>query len=281
MTHNTTAVPFFATPPLRYVGSKWMLAEWIISHFPAHHVYVEPFVGSGAVFFRKHRSQIEVINDLDGELLNFFEVLRARTDELVFQIRWTPWSEAEYLKSFEPAEDPIERARRFYVSVWQSFASTPVYQSGWRHQLSANQRSLVVNTWRRVDGLLAAANRLMDAQIACSPATEAIMKWDSPQTLFYVDPPYVKSVRSEGSRNRYRHEMDDSDHRALAAVLRSVEGMVILSGYDCPLYRELYGDWTRLEKTTTTNGNGSAIESLWLSPAVVSVEALPLFRKLP
>lgn len=268
---------FFDTPPLRYTGAKWQIADWIIAQFPLHDVYVEPFCGSAAVFFRKYRSPVEVLNDLDGDIVNFFEVLRTRTDELVCAIELTPYAREEYQLAFEPCDDPFERARRFYVAVWQSFGGTLIHKSGWRHHKHAKQRSPVVDTWRRLDGIMDAAHRLKDAQIDKLPAIECIQRYDSPNTLFYVDPPYVMASRQGKGRRRYRYEMNDADHRALAAALHETAGMVLLSGYASDLYEALYADWLRVEKASTTNGNHGSTEVLWLSPSAVQASA-PLFN---
>lgn len=273
---------FFDVPPLRYVGAKWMLADWILAQFPPHECYVEPFAGSAAVFFRKYPSAVEVLNDIDGDVVNFFRVLREAPDELLRAIELTPYSREEYQNSLGDNSkcDAIERARRFYVALWQSFGGTIIYNSGWRRQLINNLRKPVTDTWRRTDGLLMAADRLKDAQIDNIPAVECIQLYDHPNTLFYVDPPYVKSARQHGSRSRYRHEMTDDDHRTLADVLHNVWGMVVLSGYASSLYNDLYSDWIRIEKTTTTNGNGKAVEYLWMSPRTTSMNVLPLFKDI-
>ena len=282
MSQNQPRIPRDATPPMRYLGSKWRLADWIIGQFPPHKVYVEPFAGGASVFFRKHRSKLEILNDVDGELVNFFRVLRDNTDELLRQIRLTPWSREEYLLALQPsAEDNhIERARRLYVALHQSFGSTLIYNSGWRHQLKTDMRSPLVDTWRREDGLLMAADRLKDAMIERRPAGEVIHAFDGADTLFYVDPPYPITSRADRGRNRYRYEMTDADHRELAKTLHNASGMIILSGYDCELYNDIFSDWTRLEKSTTTNGNSSAVEVLWMSPAATRLNRLPLFANL-
>lgn len=277
---NEPKVGFFGTPPLRYIGGKWQLAEWIIRAFPPHRVYVEPYCGGAAVFFRKYRSGLEVLNDLDGDIVNFFHILRTRTDEIVKVIELTPYSRAEYQLALQPCDEPLERARRFYVALWQSFGSTLIYKSGWRHQKTDKQRTPVVDTWRRLDGLMMAADRLKDAQIESMPAIEVMKHYDSAETLFYVDPPYVLSSRgSGGGRRRYRYEMEDDDHRELAECLTKLKGMVILSGYSSPLYDTLYKGWKRLEKTSTTNGNNSSVEMLWLSPNTTAVDRLPMFNR--
>lgn len=272
---TSARVGFFGTPPVRYTGAKWQLAEWIIDQFPPHDVYCEPFCGGASVFFRKHRSPVEILNDLDGDVINFFDVLRTREDDLIRAIEFTPFARYEYERALQPAVDPLERARRFYVAVWQSFGGTLIYRSGWRHQRTSKHRSAAVDNWRRVDGLYDAAWRLKDAQIECRPAIDCIQHYDGPNTLFYVDPPYIKSARS-GGRNRYRHEMTNNDHRLLADILNQVKGMVVLSGYDSPEYAEWFAGWQRLERGTTTNGNSTRVEVLWLSPSVRNNQ-LPLF----
>ena len=107
-------------PPIRYHGGKFRIASWVISHFPAHECYVEPFGGGAGVLLQKTPAPFEVLNDLDGEVVNFFRVLRERPGELVRVIQLTPWSREEQRLSFEPASDPLERARRFYVRSWQT-----------------------------------------------------------------------------------------------------------------------------------------------------------------
>ncbi|MGB1285014.1 MAG: DNA adenine methylase [Aggregatilineales bacterium] len=277
--HNTARLSYFATPPLRYIGAKWQMADWILSHFPPHDVYVEPFCGSGAVFFRKFQSPVEVLNDKDGELVHFFTVLREQTDALVQAIALTPYARAEYelAQSAEESPDPVERARRFYVAKWMSFGGTEIYNTGWKHQKTNSHRSSVVSTWNRLDGIMAAAIRLKQAQIENRDAAWVIERYDHPTALFYVDPPYVKSSRAESSRNRYKHEMNDDDHRQLATVLHNVQGMVLLSGYECALYDDLYAGWGKYHKTTTANGNSQATECLWVSPNTEALNRLPLF----
>lgn len=257
---------FFDTPALRYIGAKWKLANWIIGQFPPHQCYVEPYCGSAAIFFRKPISPIEVLNDAYGDLINFFRVLREQTDELTNLIELTPFSREEYLLAYELSENPLEQARRFYVRCWQSFGSSAGLKTGWRVQKNTHRGTRITGEWKRLDGLRYSAERLRDAQIENKPAMEIIEYFDSPTTLYYIDPPYVMKSRSEGSRKRYMHEMTDDDHRQLAAALHAVKGMIVLSGYDSELYRGLYPDWRVVEKSTTTNGNSTAVEFLWISP---------------
>jgi DNA adenine methylase len=264
------------SPPVRYPGGKWRIANWIISIFPPHMTYVEPFCGGASVFFRKPPSYHEVLNDLDGEIVNFFTVLREREDELMRALELTPFSREEYKASFEPSGDPLERARQFYILTRQGFGGY-ARRTGWRFQKNNNRGKKLIEEWNDLDWLYAAAGRLKDAMIEHCEAIDVIRRFDAPKTLFYVDPPYIGTSR--GRLDHYRHEFrGDEEHVRLAECLQTVEGMVIVSGYPSELYQVLYKGWTVLETTTPTNGNGkSATECLWLSPRTVDVGALPLF----
>jgi len=270
--------PAARRPPVRYVGGKWLLAEWIIGFFPPHDHYVEPFCGGASVLFRKYPSSIETINDLDGEIVNFFRVLRERPAELIESLELTPYAREELQVAWEPVpNNPVEQARRFYVRSAMAFGGPWRYGTGWRYITNLHGRgSRVVREWNDLGKLEAAVNRLRQVQIEHDDALVIIPRFDTPKTLFYVDPPYVLSARSE-ERKRYTYEMEDDQHRQLAAVLNQVKGMIVLSGYQSPLYDELYPGWTRIDRETTTNGNSVATESVWLSPGVENA-ALPLFR---
>ncbi len=274
--NNTPAVNFFDTPPVRWVGSKWKLAEWIISLFPPHATYCEPYMGSAAVFFRKHPSRVEILNDLNDGVVNFFNVLREQPDALMRAIRYTPMSRTEYELSFVPADDSLEAARRFYVATRQSFGGSQHYKTGWRYQVHPRDRGTsITREWQRMEGLELAAQRLMNAQIDCLPALDVIARYDNPETLYYVDPPYPLDTRS--NKRRYSLEMTDADHEQLAERLRAVQGMVILSTYRSDAYDRLYAGWTRVSKSATTNGNARATEWLYINPACIEA-TMPLFR---
>jgi DNA adenine methylase len=273
----TEAMKFFDPPPVRYLGSKWQLADWIITQMAPHDIYVEPYCGSASVFFRKSPASLEVINDLNGDVVNFFDVLRDRTDELVRAIDLTPYSRREFERAYQPATDDLERARRFYVRSWQGFRGGGTTDPhGWSHRtqdLSRNNAS----DWSRLDGLLLGARRLKQAQIECRDALEVLQRYDTPATLFYVDPPYVLRSRRRAEKI-YVFEFDNADHLALAEALHRVQGMVLLSGYKSALYDELYADWHCSSKTSTTNGNGTSVEYLWSNPQATDLSRLPLFE---
>ena len=249
------------SPVVRGFGGKWNLGPWIISHFPEHVCYVEPFCGGAAVLFRKPLSDVEVINDLNGEILNFFDVLRDQPDALIRAIELTPYSRAEHQRAMILSDNPIERARRFYVRSQQSFSSGEASRvPSWRFQVNGHS---LVNRWNKTSHLYAAAYRLKNVQLECDTAEAIITRFDSPDTLFYVDPPYVHSTRT--SKDDYAFEMTDDEHRTLAAQLNSVSGMVILSGYDCDLYRDLYTGWKFVSIETDTVQKTKRIECLWIN----------------
>jgi len=266
-------------PALRYTGSKWKIASWIMAQFPPHTAYVEPFCGGAAVLLRKPPSLFEVINDLNREVVNFFEVLRTRPAELVAAIDLTPYAREEHRQAYRKDEtfDPLERARRFYVRSRQSFGTGEArWNTGWRTQHTNNRGKRIVDEWNHTDHLWAVARRLKEVMIECDDALKIFKRFDARETLFYVDPPYLAETRYQ--TEHYRHEMDDEDHRRLAETLQGLQGMVVVSGYPSPLYDDLYAGWRTLETSVQTNGKGSRVEKLWISPRIDRIDTLPLFR---
>lgn len=259
-------------PALRYHGGKFRIASQIIRHFPPHRGYVEPFGGGGSILFAKLPAAIEVYNDLDGDVVNFFRVFREQPDDLIRAIQLTPWARDEQRLSFEPAEDPLERARRLYVRAWQTIGGPrTTWKSGWRRVKvpGANNSPDCLGNWSQTDHLWAVVERLKRVQIENDNALKVLRAYDSPDTLFYCDPPYVWDTRGRHWRKRaYHHEMSDDDHRELAECLRSVQGMVILSGYHSPLYAQLYVGWRTVEMCAKTEFNKETVEVLWFSPNV-------------
>ncbi len=267
-----------SNPPLRWLGGKWKLGTWIMDHFPPHVAYVEPFAGGANVLLQKPPSEVEVLNDLNSDIVNFFDMLRTRPEELIRAICFTPYSREIHERAHEPCTDPIERALRFYVCCWQSFQpGSGGHTSSWRVQKQNNRGKSVVSDWNGVDHLWDVAARLKLVQVENRDAFEIIKRYDTPTTLFYVDPPYVIETRSDKNTVHYAHEMNHEDHRRLASLLNEIKGMVVLSGYDHPLYGELYEGWRTVRKTSTTNGGGESTEVLWLSPQAVEIGKLPLF----
>ncbi len=256
-------------PILRYHGGKWTLAPWIIGHFPPHRIYVEPFGGAASVLLRKPRVYSEVYNDLYGEVVNLFRVLRnpAQARELVRLVTLTPYSRTEFEEAYIADGDPIEQARRTLARSFMGFGAFSAaggrtgFRTGFRRSGPA-----AANDWRHYPPVLAeAVERLRGVTIENRPAVDVIATYDDPAALFYVDPPYPLSTR--GTDAWYAHEMTDDDHRTLAATLHACAGMVVVSGYACELYdRELFADWTRIERSTHGDGARDRTEVLWIKP---------------
>lgn len=235
-------------PPFAYYGGKARLAPWIVSLMPAHKVYVEPCLGAGAVFFAKAPTEHEILNDLNGSIVTFFRMLRERPDELIRLCEATPYARAELVEANheEDGLDDLERARRWWVAVNQSFNKTGRWNNGFSASAAAGSGE-AKTTKRRLERLHLVDARLRDAVIECRPAAELIDVFDGPATVFYVDPPYVGSSRTNQS-TAYLREMTDDDHRDLAARLGAAKGTVLVSGYESGLYAELFDGWHRCER---------------------------------
>lgn len=240
---------------LKYPGGKWPYAKWITDHFPKHGFYLEPFFGGGAVFFNKHPSPYETINDIDGRVVNFFKVCRDNPLELSKLVYFTPFSRDEFRgiqeehagEDIQTTGEPIEDARRFLVRCNQGMGSKLADRVGWKNTKHSSGPSNP-NVWRNVpDTILQVAERLKDAQIENADAVQLIKDCNAADCLIYADPPYLKSVRG---RRMYRHEMmDDKGHVELLNALLAHNGPVVLSGYDNDLYNEMLTGWPKLKKT--------------------------------
>lgn len=259
-----------AKPILRYPGAKWSIAEWIISHFVPHDVYLEPFFGSGAVFFTKQPSRLETINDINGDVINLFKVLRDCPDDLSRKINLTPWARQEYLESVDKqgnivrSGDCVEDARRYLVRCWQAMSGKLDGRTGWRHDVKCECGQNHVKTWLKVPFRIQAyAERLKDAQIENRPAVDLIKRYSSKNVLINADPPYVRSTRA-GSI--YRNEMNDDDHIELLEILCKHPGPVILSGYECELYDVTLSNWTKKLRSAVADKGKMSQETLWINP---------------
>jgi len=260
-------------PALRYFGGKFRLAPWIISHFPYHVCYVEPFCGAASVFLLKAPAEFEVINDIDGNVVNFFRVLRERKEEFIAAILMTPYSREEFDLAWYPATDPLERARRYYIRSWQGWGGkgTVEQHPGWRYQHSNNRGKSVIKDWNATEHLHAITARLKRVMIENDDVLNVIKRYDTPNTLFLLDPPYLPDTRSARWRAAsYKHEMTPKQHRQLLDVLLEIEGMAIISGYPSELYEKKLAGWRRVQTTArTTNTSNTKIEVAWVSPAAV------------
>lgn len=263
-------------PVLRWHGGKWLLAPWIISHFGAHRVYVEPFGGAWSVGFLKPRAYAEVWNDLDGELVNLFSVLRGdRAQELVDALRLTPFARDEFNHAYILCEDPVERARRLIVRSFMGHGSdgaSGTYRTGFRANSNRSGSSPSHDWVNLPDSLDLAVDRLAGVVIENRPAITVMKAHDGVDTLHFVDPPYLKATRARANRRKdnggvYRHEMTDENHCALLEEMAALKGMVILCGYPSSLYDDALPGWLKVERKALADGARERTEVLWLNPA--------------
>lgn len=183
---------------VKYPGSKWSLAQWIISHFPAHHSYLEPFFGSGAVLFTKHRSNIETVNDLDGNVVNLFQWIKNDPEKLAHEIYYTPYARQVYEDAFSSVpEDSLGKAVNFYIrlNMGRGFR-TNGEKVGWKNDVQGRERAYASRDWCHLpEKIMQAAKRLRGVQIDNRPALELIPRFNYPNVLIYCDPPYILGTR--------------------------------------------------------------------------------------
>lgn len=261
-------------PPFAYYGGKTTLADQIAALLPEHSHYVEPFAGSLAVLLAKTRSEMETVNDLDGDLMTFWRVLRDRPEDLTHVCALTPHARAEHQSAYdlEASTDELERARRVWVLLTQGRGGT-LRRTGWRfyRDPAGSTYSFPEYLNAYAERMLPAAERLAGVSLEARDALEVIRDYGKhPNVLLYVDPPYLASARNS---TNYRHEMGGAaEHEAMLDALAECEASVVLSGYDSPLYRRKLDNWTRVDiKAWTGNGirngatkaDGNRVEVLW------------------
>ena len=248
---------------MRYYGGKWRIAPWVISHFPTHKIYVEPFGGAASVLLRKPRSYAEVYNDLDGSIVNVFRVARDHGAELKRLLEMTPYARDEFELAYEDTEDLIERARRTLIRSMMGFSSVgALRKTGFRSNTTRSYTTPATDWTGYPAALEGIIERLRGVVIENKDALKVMASQDTPDTLHYVDPPYVLSTRDD---KEYRHEMDDTQHRELGAFLRDLKGRVIVSGYESPLYDELFAGWVKREKDSVADQARRRKEVLWMN----------------
>lgn len=261
-------------PILKYHGGKWRLASWIISHFPPHRIYTEPFGGAGSVILLKPKVHTDVYNDRSGDVVNVFRVLRdARlAKQLEDALRLTPYARDEFEEAYETMSDPVEKARRTIIRSymgWGGYGTNIERNTGFRSDCKRAGTHAATNWSDYPDQIAAYMDALRGVVVENTDAKSVLEQHDTPDTLHYVDPPYPHGERI--TPGAYQFEMTDEEHRELAAALHSLDGMVILSGYACDLYDdELYAGWERSVRDVWANGRVRAVsrtEVLWLNPA--------------
>ena len=250
------------TALLKYPGGKWRIADWIISHFPPHKVYLEPFFGGGGVFFRKEPSYLETINDISGDIVNLFRVCRERPVDLARALEFTPWSREEYRNCYEIEGDEIERARRTLVRHHQSFGTTNSNLNTWRNSQTYNSPRCAAQWNQLPETVLKICGRLKEAQIENTDALTLIERYSNSDTLIYLDPPYLQSLRK---RNMYKFEMTEAQHLELLRLILKSKSKICLSAYDNGLYNDYLKDWYTSEKPTTAQMGKRRVEKLYMN----------------
>lgn len=273
-------------PALRYHGAKYRLAKWLLPFFPPHTVYVEPFGGAAGVLLHKPRHYAEVYNDLDGDIVNFFRVVRdpLLRERLIEAVIMTPYARTEFDDAWGQSHDPVERARRIAVRAQMGFGSAGATKGTTGFRIDTRRKYGTSQAlWARFpDNIAFTGDRFTGVLIENRPAINIMRQHDGADTLHFVDPPYVHSTRTmgQGKSRGYAHEMTDADHRELLDVLLDLEGKVIVCGYPNDLYREALQGWQfHTTKACISAGRGTALrdECCWINPAAVDEQRNGLF----
>jgi DNA adenine methylase len=250
---------------MKYPGSKWSMADWIINFFPEHHSYLEPFLGSGAVLFNKPRSNIETANDRDGNVVNLFYWIRKDPERLAREIYLTPYSRQLYDHAFSLVpKDDFERAVNFYIRLNMGHGfRTNGEKVGWKNDVQGREKSYASQDWCNLpEKIILAAERLRGVQIENKAAVDVIKRFNYPNVLIYCDPPYMLQTRHG---KQYRCEMTDEDHEELLDALLNHNGIVLLSGYDTELYQRKLSGWYYETTTAYSQVCSKKEEILWMN----------------
>lgn len=256
-----------------YFGGKYQFLEELFPLFPKHFHFVELMSGSGAVILNKDSSKMDTMNDIDGNVVNFFKVLRDKPEEFIRILSLTPVSRQEYKSAWpidEENSSELEMARRFFVRCRMSFQGSGLVQStGFNACMATSQQGRSKNVakyFNSIDKLPAVIEKLQTIQIENLCYMDLIKKYDRPETFFYVDPPY--ELRMRNYKKWYNHEFSDKDHALLAENLKNIKGMAMVSGYESPMYMELYKDWTFIplkERKHSMKGSKAWKECVWIN----------------
>lgn len=250
---------------LRYPGSKWRIAKWIISHFPEHKSYLEPFFGSGAVLLNKEPSAIETVNDLSGDIVNLFKVIREQPGELARAIELTPHSRKEYEDAWKKKPcDEIEKARLFCIKSLQSQGFRCCEKTGWKIDVIGREKAYGNRHWNDLPDLIVeAARRLKEVQIENMDAINLISSFNHEGVLIYADPPYLLQTRT---RKQYEHEMtSEEEHIRLLETLLKHKGYAVISGYENDLYNSYLQGWSKACIQSNAEKGLYRIETIWMN----------------
>lgn len=251
---------------LNYPGSKWSMSDLIISQMPKHKSYLEPFMGSLAVFLNKPKDVLETINDIDGRLVNLFKVMRNEPEKLQYLVYHTLYSREEYEKSYIIDQDPVEDARRMLVRLWFGVGGKTKSTPGFRKNISWNGPYTAYEWTDMYNRIGQASARLKDAQIENKDGIVLINEHSDPDTLLYCDPPYLESkLVSE----HYQHGFTNQQHEELLDALIKFKGPAIVSGYESDLYNDALKYWWQIKKDVkvgiTTKKKSDRTEVLWMN----------------
>ena len=250
---------------LNYPGSKKRIAPWIIKNMPEHHSYLEPFFGGGAVLFEKDPARIETVNDIDGEVINFFRTIQNpdQREKLCELMAYTPYSREMYDCSFRKQDDNIARAASFAIRSIQSYGFRSSDKNGWKKDVYGREAAYAVRYWNKLpEALQLVGRRLKSVQIENRPALELIRKFNNRGILIYCDPPYVLSTKY---KRMYKYEMTDDEHEELLTTLCDSNSKVMISGYDCALYDKYLKDWRKEKMVTRAQSCARREETLWMN----------------
>lgn len=253
---------------LNYPGAKWSMAKNFIQYIPKHHSYLEPFFGSGAVFFSKEPSRIETINDLDGNVVNLFDCIREDPEHLAAIVAATPYSREMYNRSFDDLVDDrlgkCQRAAAFLTSCWQTHGfRVNKYRPGWKNDVQGRERMYALWSWYKLpESIIAVAERLRQVQIENRPALEVIGRFDSENVFMYLDPPYILDTRNG---KQYAFEMSDADHAKLLETICNTSAKVMISGYENSLYEEFLAGWKKVVFPSKSAYGGKRAEVIWMN----------------
>lgn len=249
---------------LKYPGAKLKIADWIIKNIPSHSVYVEPFFGSGAVFFNKPKSEIETINDINNDVYNYFKVLRDTPDELIKLLLFTPYSRTEYQEAYKITgkESCIEKARKFCVRCYMGIGASNRYKNGFRTSQKYGSPD-VPRYWNKLpETIKLASKRLKDAQIENLDYKEILVRYDTEDVFIYLDPPYVPDTRK---KCLYKNEMSLEEHKELLKIITKHPSKIMLSGYENPLYDKYLKGWRKLKTSNQVEGGLLKEEVIWMN----------------
>lgn len=257
---------------VRYHGGKVRIADKIVGLFPAHDCYVEPFGGGAAVLLEKPRARLEIYNDLDGEMVTLFRILRDRPEDLAASISLTPFAREEHQVAYEETDDDVELARRVLIRSHFGHGSSGIHRSTGFRAAGLRAGSLPVHGWMRLpETIRIAAERMRGVVIERRPAVQVMQAHDGAETVHYVDPPYLPETRDKG--RDYRHEMTFDEHEALLRAIMALRGSVVISGYASSLYDDALHGWRRVEIKTRADRAAERTEVLWCNFA----DTTPLF----